>query len=368
MELSQLLKFLESDPNNLQLLGDAAAAALDAGQSPIATRMLERYEAIAALPADIANLAGLVALSSHQLEEATRRFEAALAHDPANPEVRFNLAWARAGLLDWVGVSALIDSSVVEAAPRSAALKIHAMHHLGEVEDALAWGAEFVERFPDDQSLMGALAVVAIDAEEMDLARAYGERAGEIHEGLSTLGMLKLNEHEVAEAGIFFDRALKVYPTSARAHLGKGLGLLVGGDPKTAARHIDQGAEIFGDHLGSWVAAGWAYFVGGDYVNARARFETALALDNTFAETHGGLAVLDVMEGHIESARRRTEIGLRLDKMCFSAILARTLLLTHDGDPATAERLRNIALNSPIGPGGQTIAQAMVGLAGRRGR
>ncbi len=160
-----------------------------------------------------------------------------------------------------------------------------------------------------------------------------------------------------------FDRALAAAPRDARALLGKGLGLMAKGERAEAARAIDQAAELFERHLGSWVAAGWAYFIMGDYATSRARFETALAIDDTFAEIHGGLAVLDVMAGQLESAERRTEVALRLDRNCFSAALAKVLMLAGRGDVKTAERVRDIALNTRIGAGGRTIAQAMASLS-----
>lgn len=362
MQLGQALKFLELDPQNLALIGEAASAAFDAGQWPVATNLLAQYETIAPLPASMRNLAGLVAMNQGHLKEAVANFETVLATEPSNPEVRFNLAWTKSALKDWAGASSLLDQDVAATVSRAAALKIQMLHHMGEIEEALAWGADFAERQPGDKALMAALAVAAIDADELELARSYAERADDVHEGLSTLGMLALGDHSPDAAMGLFDRAIDLYPDSARARLGKGLGLLALGDPVRAARELDHGAEVFGDHLGSWVASGWAYFVCGDNVTSRHRFERALTLDDTFAETHGALAVLDIVENNIDSARKRTDVALRLDRQCFAGILAKTLLLTQDGDLATAERLRTIALNSPVGPGGQTIAQSMVAM------
>ena len=76
----------------------------------------------------------------------------------------------------------------------------------------------------------------------------------------------------------------------------------------------------------------------------------------------------NVLEGDLENARRRTDVALRLDRQCFSAALAKSLLLASGGDTRSAERVREIALNTPLGPDGMTIAKAMVniGFATRR--
>jgi tetratricopeptide (TPR) repeat protein len=175
-----------------------------------------------------------------------------------------------------------------------------------------------------------------------------------------------LGDERIADATGCFDQALAANPASARALLGAGLARLSGGDSAGAAPLFDKAADLFGDHLGSWVAAGWAYFTVGDLARARQRFETALALDDTFAEAHGGLAVVDVLEKRFDEARRGAQTALRLDRECFSGILARTLLLDEAGEAAAATRLRDAALDAPIGPGGQTIAQALVGFTSRR--
>lgn len=99
---------------------------------------------------------------------------------------------------------------------------------------------------------------------------------------------------------------------------------------------------------------------------ARERFERVVEQDDSFSEGHGGLAVLDVMEGRNEDARRRADLALRLDRQSLGGILARSLLLELDGDPTAAARIREIALNAPIGPEGRSVAQ-MLALAATRG-
>ena len=137
------------------------------------------------------------------------------------------------------------------------------------------------------------------------------------------------------------------------------------GEADAAPADIDRGAELFGTHLGSWIAAGWAHFIAGDHAAARARFERALALDPTFAESHGGLAVIDVAEGKLKQASERTKVALRLDRECYGAALARSLLASSAGNPARAKAILDQALVTPVDASGRTIAQSLarMGLA-----
>lgn len=367
--LQRLLGFLESDPENLSLLGDAAALAFDEGQVARAEALLDRHAALAPLPAPLLNLKGLAALSRQRFGEAAAAFETLLAQAPDDPALRFNLAWCRAMTGDPAGAAALLDEATIAATPRAAALKVQALHQIGPLEDVLAYGMGLAELYPDDRALMSALAVVALDAEDARLAEDYARRAGDTPEGLSTLGMLQLAEDQVDGALALFDRALAAYPDSGRGLLGKGLALLLRNEPGAAAACLDRSARVFGGHVGTWVAAGWAHFVSGDYVAARRAFEAALALDDTFAESQGGLAVLDALEGRLAEAKRRATVALRLDGQSLGGALAMSLVLAGEGKPEQAEKVRAAALDAPLGPGGRTLAQTMValGVAGPKG-
>jgi tetratricopeptide (TPR) repeat protein len=210
--------------------------------------------------------------------------------------------------------------------------------------------------------------VVAMDDDNYELARYYALQAKGGTEALTSQGLISLNDDAPETAIALFDRALSENPGAARAWLGKGLSLLAIGDAEAAVSCLDKGATIFEDHLGSWIALGWTHFIRQDIVAARHSFEQAMMLDDNFAETHGGLAVLDIMDGNIDSARRRTDVALRLDKQCFGGILARTFLLEIDGKPELASKIREHAMNIPIGIDGKTLAQAMIGLAANQSK
>lgn len=364
--LEQILGFLAQDPANTTLLADAAARAFEAGDQELSSQLIQRYADLKPLPDSLINLQGLIAISQKKYEEAIETLAGLRAQGTDNPALRFNLAWANAMVGAWQAALDLLDEESLAASYRAPTLKIQMLHHLGNLDEALACGEMLAERYPDDQSLMGALANVAIDAEKADLALEYAKRAGDNSDGQATLGILAMNDQDVIGALPIFEEVLRKDPRNARALVGKGLGLLSCGDPQGGATVLDQGAEQFGIHSGSWMAAGWAYFVARDYPAARLRFEKAMALDPNFAETHGGIAVLDALEGKWEASARECEIALRLDKACFGAALAKSLLLQQRGHPQMAQKIINIAMSTPVGPQGETLAQMVAGFGGRR--
>ena len=360
--LSRLLGFLESDPENLNLLADAANAALDESALDNVGELVARYRALTDVPPPLLNVEGIAAMRQGRLDEAVAAFQALRDAGHDDPSVRFNLAWAGALQQRHEDVLELLDEEVVATVPRAAALKVQTLHHLGRIEDAIAAGQGMAEIYPKDNHLLGALSVAAMDADDFELARHYAMRADGGSDALTTQGLISLHDDAPEAARGLFDRALAEHPDAPRAWLGKGLSLLSQGDVDAAAPCLDKGAEIFGDHLGSWIASGWTHFIRKDLGAARRSFETALAHDVNVAETHGARAVLDIAEGNTDSARRRTDIALRLDKECFGGILARTLLLEMDGKPELAAKIRERAMNMPMGIDGKTLAQAMIGL------
>lgn len=363
LRLARLQVFLEQDPDNLNLIADAANAALDESDLLAAEALLDRYRAIAPLTPPLLNVDGVVAMRQGRLADAESAFTALLAAGHDNPAVRFNLAWGYALAGRHEAVLPLLDDAVVAAVPRAAALKVQTLHHLGMIEDALAVGQVMVGSGIADNALLGALSVAAMDNDDIDLARDYADRSTGGADALTTQGLLLLESDAAADSLSLFERALAEHADAPRAWIGQGLGLLALGDAAGAAQSIDRGAEIFGTHLGSWIAAGWAHFAAGDAVTSRARFETARSIDANFAESHGALAVLDITEGNLAGAREKADIARRLDRDSFGGILARTLLLQGDGNAARADKIRDHAMHLPIGVDGKTLAQAMLGVS-----
>jgi tetratricopeptide (TPR) repeat protein len=364
----RLCSYLRADPDNERLLADAAAAGLDEHRAAEARDLLDRRAAAAPLSAELENLRGLAALHAGDGEAAAATLEPLAAAGEGGATVRFNLAVAKSRTGDFAGVVALIDEELLAEQAAAALLKVRALHHLGQVEEALAVGKRAIDRGHADPELMAALASLALDAEDPALAAKYADRAGNAPEGLAAKGTVLLSEGRLADALPVLRRAVAAGPDNARAAAALGSALLAAGDTSAAAGELDRAAEGFGNHPGSWIAAGWARLVAGDVAAARTRFEAALACDDSFAESHGALGVADVMEGKTEDARRRLDVAARLDRNCFSAALGRMLLLESEGAHAAAERVKRTALATPVGPGGQTMAEAIAALAAGRRR
>lgn len=364
--LRRLLDYVAADPSNQHLLSEAAQAAIDARQPDQAIDLLDRLGGLRELDDRELNLLGLAALHLQDHQRAGAIYQSLLDRGVDHSAIRFNLSWALMKRGDAEAALAVLDEATAEALPQAAMLKVQLLHNRGDMEAAEAAARRGLDRHETDAGLLAAVSVLAIDIDDPDLAERCARAAGDHPDALATLGTLALDAEDPHEARAYFDRALAIRADIPRARIGRGLSLLADGDPAQAAGELDRGAELFGDHLGSFIAAGWAYFIASELPAARRRFERALELDATFAESHGSLAVLDLIEGRPTEAERAMAIAFRLDRQCYSAALAQVLLRAGSGDQEGARRIFEKAIHSPVDERGRTIAQAMARM-GRRG-
>ncbi|WP_322966407.1 tetratricopeptide repeat protein [Sphingomonas fuzhouensis] len=361
-DYDQLAAFLKADPDNAALIADMARAALDAGRADEAAALAARHRALAGPTPAMDHVAGLAAMAAQDWPAATTAFRNLLDKGVDQPAVRYNLAWSLMMTGDKDAALASLDDDTAHHIPQAAQLLVGLLHERGEMERAEAVARNAVARFPDHRGLNAAVSTLAIDLADLDLARETAARAGGHPEALVTQATLALEEDNIADAGALFEAALTRHPDSPRALVGRGLVALASDRRTDALADLDRGAALFGTHLGSWIAAGWAHVLAGDTDAARERFERAAAIDDSFAEAHGSLAVLDLMAGDAAAGQQRTAIAQRLDRESFSGALAAAMLAAGGGDRDRAERIVTLALSTPIDGQGRTIGQALTRL------
>lgn len=358
--LKSLSEFLESDPENPALLRDVAETALEANECKMAASVFKRLDAVEPLEGDVANLAGIAAMRAGDQEGAREWYAVAEKAMPEDSGLRFNQAWSLALSGDFSASADLLDEDITKQLPQAAMLDMQIAHELGEFEDAEAKMDAYIALHPDYPPLQAAASVLAMDVDRPDLAREAALKGGDHPDAVTTLGTLELGEFNVDRAEAQFAQALATGHKNPRAEIGLGLVALARKDYTGAATAIDKGAEQFGDHLGSWIAAGWSYLLADDKEKARERFQKALDTDDTFGEAQGSLAVMDILDGDLEAGQRKASVALRLDRESFSASLASILTANAKDDPETAQRILERALQTSVLPGGETLEQAIV--------
>lgn len=362
-KLDQLLDFLELDPQNPSLLLDCANAAIEEKKIEKASELFSTLNSIEPLKGQAANTAGIALMRTGQFDAASDIFNSLLDDNPDDLNIQFNLAWAASLSGDNEKATELLNQNMIETIAQAAMLKLQITHDNGDFDKAALLARDYLVLHNQYAPLLAAISTLAMDIEDIDLARESAHKAGDIPEAMTTLATLCLGDQDNETAREMFQKVLQVQNKSPRAWVGLGLSSLAMGDSASAGPEIDKGAEIFENHLGSWIAAGWAYFIAKDYLSARERFERAFSYDPNFAESHGSLAVMDVIDNDIESAKRRITVALKLDRQCFSAAYAKMLIAQSLGQDEKAQKILDNTLSQSFNAEGNTIAQAIAKLA-----
>lgn len=355
-DLEELSGYLARDPSNAALRADAAEAAMAAGMPEKALAFVMDFS-----DHRLTNIAGLALLQLGRHGEAAQRFDMLRSTGEDAPGLCYNLAYALAMEKDWQGALAALGASP-ETLPQAAALEVGLLHQVGRLHDAGERTVVLLALHPTDRALNAAASVLALDIGDEALAARTAAQAGNHPDAVTTTATLALDRGEIGLAERAFQQAIEGNPNLPRAWIGRGLARLAASDPAAAAPDLDRGAEMFGTHLGSWIAAGWAHLLAGDRSAAKARFVRARDLDPTFAEAHGSLAVMDLLEGRPHDAERSLRIARGLDRQCFSSALGDTLLATARNDSALAEAIFRRALKAPIDDSGRTVGTALTKL------
>ncbi len=358
--LQRLAGFYELDPGNVALLSDYSNCALEADDCQLAAALFGKLDRLAPLNGTEANSAGIAAMRAGDQKAAQEWYARALDDRPDDVNVTFNIAWSLALAGEFEKSREWLREEVVTQLPQAAMLDLQLAHQLGLFDEAEPQLLRYLELHPDYAPLHAVASVLAMDLDRPDVAREAAKKAGDHPDALTTSGTLELGKRNLEEARGRFEKALALRAQNPRAEVGLGLVELAAGNATAAAKRLDRGAEQFKDHLGSWLAAGWAHFIAGDVAQAEARFATALSHDDTFGEAHGSMAVIELLRGRTDEARRRIDVARRLDRQAFSTALASILWEQSHGNPEKAEQIFRIALQQPIGLDGSTLVEELI--------
>lgn len=344
--LQRLLGFLQTDPTNPRLLADAFGLALHLGNHKVtdslASHVAQHGVSTPVLQAQLC----LYHLLHQRFAEALQAGRASLADGPVTGAWIYNTAWAAHMCGEYGESLHLLQQAFPDAGdspPEVNILMARNLHHAGECEAPMARLSVLLEKEPDHAEALGLRALIAIDNNQADLAAADARRALALvpdqPDALLALGdVLKENE-DFAGAEHAYRQLIARDPRSGRAWSGLALTQMSGLDIDAAEKSAVTAVEHMTDHIGTWHALGWIYILKGNPAAARSAFESSMALDRNFAETHGGLAVVDALEGKRTEAERKIRIAERLNRNSLAAQYARLLLLQKDNDRAGAQAL-----------------------------
>jgi Flp pilus assembly protein TadD len=335
--LQQLLSFLEQDPANDILRGDAFEHALATGDLATAERILPQRQSDVWLMRQ-SNLC----IAQHRYDEASEILHGLLGRIGKHPSISQNLGLIASLRQDHASCLEEIRMwcDVTPTTPVPADLQdmwLRCLHHLRHLDVAIHWTQARITYASITSDALGIASLIAIDAAQMDLAREWRNQAAQSGAAESTELLLAhcalaLQDRDSKKSLAYATSILKHQPENGRAWSSMALAQMLDQNLSGARQSLQQATAFMPDHIGTWHILAWACLLEKDYSNAQDAFAKALALDHNFAETHGGLAILCALQGQAASARESIRRARGLDPHGLSAQYAQALLDGHITD------------------------------------
>lgn len=372
-QLDRYYGFLKQDQANPGLRGEVADLHLRLGELTEARKVLE--EALSRWPEDpgLKSRLASVSIAQNKPDEAIALLQGLQQSGADHPIVRYNLAYAMMFTGRYAEAKELLLTIVADApqiVPQASLLLARALHHLGEVEEAIKHTQYFLTSNPDHAEGLGVLALLGLDSDDSVVAKESAEKAIGLDpnnlNALVTLGSLALAEQDDTQASGYFDRAVERHPKSGRAWSGKGLSAMLGLDLTRALDYFQRAVEYMPNHIGTWHSLAWCQILSNDLNGALQSFNKAMDIDRNFGETHGGLAVVAILQNRLEEAPDMIRRALRLDPGSFAGRFAQSLL-TSKSDPKKAQQMIEKILMSSAYPGGEPLRDVLTRVTLKKG-
>lgn len=328
--LATLRRFLSAEPGNARLRRDVVDTAVAAGEFDYVRELAEQR--LASAPAD----------AEAQFDRATaliglRDYTGALAAlqllDATIPGVRFNSGLCLF-MLERHAEALPFFAAGYEAGerdPMQLRFHVQTLHHLGEVDAAVAIANDNPQAISSDAALAGSCALALLDAGDTErsaqCARIALAASPDNVDALVSMGVVHGIGFDMERSRAAFEHVLGLQPENARALVGLGGLAMTTGNFSAAIPYLERGIERMPEHIGSRQTLGWAYLFSGQTDAAEKVFQQALELNHNFCESHGCLAVVAAMRGDRATAERGIEVAERLDRNCLSSKYARSLLM-----------------------------------------
>jgi tetratricopeptide (TPR) repeat protein len=363
--LARLIRFLGHDPSNESLLQDAISLAIETGDAAAMRPLCDHLAAVTVTDSSIAAQAVYLMLASSQFPAAVAMGEQAIAGGITDPAVIFNTACAHFYSGNFEAASSLLASLTVQEDCPIDALLIHAraLHHEGKLEDAAAMAEKAHDRGVAPPEVSGVLALLRYEtghpSKALELAYEALALDPQQLDALIACASANFELGSIEQARKAWLHTVDAHPDCGRAWSGLAELEFSEMEFESAEEHLGIAVNLMADHIGTWHMLGWIYILKSDSARARSAFEQAYDLDRNFGETHGGLAIADVMEEKMEQARMGIRRALRLNPECLSARFAEMLILQQEGKRKEAEALVNKVLEGPA-PVGSSTRKALI--------
>lgn len=375
--LQRLEAYLREDPVNPMLLGDLCDTAIACGHHERAGEIMATADQLGVADAAWTFRRARLALVRRDLQPAEgllRELQArlgenaAIAHDLGYVRfLRGEAESARAIAEPWLDRLAVAPEDL----DALQVLWLRSMHRLQRVPDAWAWVVQQRSARTLLPRAQGVASLLAMDAGQFGAARELAAAAllavpGQ-PEALVAGACAALADGQTGHAFELLRQALAANPDDGRTWSAMALASLQARDFAAAESQFRRAlASSMSEHVGTWHGLGWACLLRRDPKGARVAFERALQLDRNFAESHGAIGLLLLLEGRREEAQHHLRSADKLDPLNATGRFARALSAGSIRHRADAIALARVLLSRP-GLNGGTLGDSVLAIVNSPG-
>jgi len=352
--LIRLLNFLQQDPDNLNLINDALALSIDTNDTHHGLQLIEHAQARQLHNAEFYAKAAHVLLMSGDYQNAAIYGNQALLKGIDHPAVVFNTAYAQFYNHKYKQCTELLAPLTHQADCTLITLLLYAraLHHQERIEEAQQAIQIVLDKDPRYVEAKGLLALLHYDADNNSAALTLGYET--LHDNPDQLDALlacsaaEFEQDNIEVARRLYTHTVEVHPHCGRAWSGLAQIEFNELDFSSAEAHLHLAVKYMPNHIGTWHVLAWIYILNNNSHAAREALNQSYDIDHNFGETHGGFAVVDVMDGYYDRAQKHIKRALRLDAQGMAAQYAQMLMLQQSGQTQAAESLMNQILSRPV--------------------
>lgn len=353
-EAVSLVGLLRQDPTNGGLLEACVQAAMSAGDADTAREALSISQQAGERTLLHAYLDATILMHERRWSEAvdvlSQVSQASAALEPSQrSSVWFSWGYALYRAERLVDGAQVLRRCIEQGSPAPGVLACleRILHRLeGPAAAVQAWDSATDWR---DDEAAGVASLACFDASDVararDLARQCLERRQDCREAVVTLASVALLDGQVDRAAAMLEDAVVRSPEDGRTWSTLAAARAARRDLPGALAAYREAVKTIPGHIGTWIGQAWIHITLRQLDEAKSCLDSALAIDDRFSETHGGLAVWYALTGDAGRARRHLDIARRLDPASMSWRYADALLHGEAETPEAVERLARTLLS-----------------------
>ncbi len=353
--IERLKSFYFQEPNNLQLLNDLITLYYNENYLEELIEFAIEIEDSILSDAQVAYRVGMACLTIGKYQFAEKCFYFCNKSYPENTATAYNYAFSKYALHQFEQSLEIINS--VEKkwhdTPELKLLAARCFHQTQNLELALEAITKFIQIKPDSLEAIGLKSLILLDSGSYKEAEELSKQVLDSDENLlepiiaMVSSLIAQGNYEQAQGWV--EKGIDKHPKVGRIWQSKGQLEMLNMQFERAESSLKTSINNMSNHIGTWHLLAWTQLILDKTDSARGSFNSALKLDRNFADSHGAIAMMDVLSGDIKQAEENVKRALKLDPRCATGLYAKSLILERQGDNQRAKLIIDKIFSSAEG-------------------